>query len=98
MVGKIRIDQPELNFVDGDDSSQDQTGVGGPWLDILRDLFPFRINQANYNQINYTMTLDDVETMLGKARTATGADLAGGLRANGQPDQPRIGEWQAKAN
>jgi hypothetical protein len=47
IVGKVRIDQPELNFVDGDDSSQDQTGVGGPWLEILEDLFPFRINQAN---------------------------------------------------
>lgn len=46
VVGRLLIDQPELNFVDGDDDSEDQTGGGGPWLDILSELFPFTINSC----------------------------------------------------
>jgi hypothetical protein len=46
VVGRIRFDRPELNFVDGPDESQSQTGAGAPWLDMIRDLFPFRINRA----------------------------------------------------
>jgi hypothetical protein len=46
VVGKIRIAQPELNFADGDDQSEDQTGAGGPWLGMIQDLFPFDINSC----------------------------------------------------
>jgi hypothetical protein len=47
LVGRILIDKPELNFVDAPDAAQAQTGEGGPWLQIIRDLFPFKINRAN---------------------------------------------------
>jgi hypothetical protein len=48
VVGRIKFENPELNFVDSGsgDSSQGQTGEGGPWLQIIRDLFPFKINSA----------------------------------------------------
>jgi hypothetical protein len=46
LVGQMAIDQPELNFVDGEEAAEDQTGAGGPWLDIIDELFPFRINRA----------------------------------------------------
>ncbi len=46
LVGKIVIDQPELNFVDAPSESDSQTGAGGPWLQIIRDLFPFKINSC----------------------------------------------------
>jgi hypothetical protein len=46
LVGKIAIEKPELNFVDSDTEGEDQTGAGGPWLGIIRDLFPFKINSA----------------------------------------------------
>jgi hypothetical protein len=46
MVGQITMDQPELNFVDADNSAESQTGDGGPWLQIIEDLFPFKINRA----------------------------------------------------
>ncbi len=46
IVGRILIQQPELNFVDGPGADQSQTGAGGPWLQMIRDLFPFRINRA----------------------------------------------------
>jgi len=46
VVGKVSIEEPELNFVDGGDQADDQTGGGGPWLQMIRDLFPFKINSA----------------------------------------------------
>ncbi len=46
VVGRVAMKRPELNFVDGEDEAEDQTGAGGPWLDIIDELFPFRINRA----------------------------------------------------
>jgi hypothetical protein len=46
LVGEMSVDRPELNFVDGEDEAEDQTGAGGPWLEIIDELFPFRINRA----------------------------------------------------
>jgi hypothetical protein len=50
IVGRVAIEEPELNFVDSSDEAEDQTGVGGPWLDILQDLFPFKINSLHVNR------------------------------------------------
>src|SRR6185295_9290756 len=36
----------ELNFVDSSGEAEAQTGTGGPWLEMIRDLFPFKINRA----------------------------------------------------
>lgn len=56
IVGAVKIDQPELNFVDGgnDGGGQGgdgggQTGAGAPWLSIITDLFPFKINSVVVN-------------------------------------------------
>ncbi len=49
IVGRLLLERPELNFVDSSSESQDQTGVGGPWLQIIKDLFPFRINRTVIN-------------------------------------------------
>ena len=46
IVGRILIDEPELNFVDAPSAGESQTGAGGPWLEMIRDLFPFQINSA----------------------------------------------------
>ena len=46
LVGRIQMMQPELNFVDAPSDAETQTGVGGPWLQMIRDLFPFKINSA----------------------------------------------------
>jgi hypothetical protein len=46
VVGQVLMKRPELNFVDAPDPAQSQSGVGGPWLQIIRDLFPFKINRA----------------------------------------------------
>jgi hypothetical protein len=46
VVGRVSMDGPELNFVDAASESETQTGAGGPWLQLIQDLFPFSINQA----------------------------------------------------
>jgi hypothetical protein len=46
LVGMLMIQQPELNFVDAPNEGEAQTGGGGPWLQMIGDLFPFRINRA----------------------------------------------------
>lgn len=46
IVGEMLIDQPQLNFVDSPDEQTTQTGANTPWLQIIKDLFPFRINRA----------------------------------------------------
>ena len=46
VVGRVLMDQPEINFVDAPDDGDAQTGRGGPWLQMITDLFPFKINSA----------------------------------------------------
>jgi hypothetical protein len=46
VVGRVLMDQAELNFVDAPSEEEAQTGGGGPWLQIIKDLFPFKINSA----------------------------------------------------
>src|SRR5437899_926465 len=46
IVGRIRIVHPEMNFVDAPTEDEAQTGAGAPWLQMIRDLFPFKINSA----------------------------------------------------
>ncbi len=50
IVGQVAIEGAELNFVDGgtddDAGAADQTGAGGPWLEMIQDLFPFDINRV----------------------------------------------------
>ena len=50
VVGRVAMEKPELNFVDSAEEAEDQTGAGGPWLQILEDLFPFKINSLHVNQ------------------------------------------------
>jgi hypothetical protein len=45
-VGQVVMNQPEINFVAASDDSEAQTGAGGPWLQMLRDLFPFNLNSV----------------------------------------------------
>lgn len=45
-VGRMFLDRPQLNFVDSEDPSRAQTGAGGPWLEMIRDLSPFKVNSA----------------------------------------------------
>ncbi len=46
LVGRVLVEEPELNFVDAPADEEKQTGAGGPWLQMIRDLFPFKINRT----------------------------------------------------
>jgi hypothetical protein len=46
VVGRVVMERPEINFVDAPTEDEAQTGAGAPWLQIIRDLFPFKINSA----------------------------------------------------
>lgn len=46
LVGRVLMDQPEMNFVDAPGEGETQTGGGGPWLLVLKELFPFKLNSA----------------------------------------------------
>jgi len=44
--GRILMEKPRLNFVHGPSAEDTQTGVDQPWLSMIHDLFPFRIDKA----------------------------------------------------
>lgn len=46
VVGRVLMEQPDINFVDAPSEGEVQTGAGGPWLQMIGDLFPFKINRA----------------------------------------------------
>jgi hypothetical protein len=46
IVGRVVMQQPVINFVDAPSEQDSQSGAGGPWLQMIRDLFPFKINSA----------------------------------------------------
>lgn len=46
LVGRVLMEEPEINFVDAPAEGEEQTGTGAPWLQMIRDLFPFKINRA----------------------------------------------------
>jgi hypothetical protein len=46
IVARVLMRQPELNFVDAPSDGETQTGAGGPWLQMIRDLSPFTVNRA----------------------------------------------------
>lgn len=47
IVGRVVMEQPEINFVDAPTGEDSQSGAGAPWLQMIRDLFPFKINSAD---------------------------------------------------
>lgn len=50
IVGRMVMDQPEINFVDAPTQDNSQSGVGDPWLEMIRALFPFKINSAQIQE------------------------------------------------
>ena len=46
IVARVVMEQPEINFVDAPTAQESQSGAGGPWLQMIRDLSPFQINSA----------------------------------------------------
>jgi hypothetical protein len=45
LVGEIHAYQASVNFVKGESEEDSQTSIDKSWLDIVQELFPFRINR-----------------------------------------------------
>jgi hypothetical protein len=45
-VGEVWFDNPELNFVSGPGNTQQQSGTETDWRDIVKALFPIKINRV----------------------------------------------------
>jgi hypothetical protein len=50
VVGEAELFEPAINIVDSEDTQKRQTGEGGPWLRIVDDLFPLRIDKVAVHQ------------------------------------------------
>ena len=46
VVGRVLMVNPQVNFVDDPQAGNTETGAGGPWMKMLRDLFPFDLNRV----------------------------------------------------
>jgi hypothetical protein len=46
IVARVLMQQPELNFVDAPTEEESESGAGAPWLKMIRDLSPFKVNSA----------------------------------------------------
>jgi len=55
VVGKILLDTPQLNFVEGTNAADSQTGKNESWDKMLSSLFPFNFNrvQIDHGQIHF---------------------------------------------
>jgi hypothetical protein len=46
IVGRVLMVEPVVNFVQAKSDEESQIGGGGPWLQVIQELFPFDINRA----------------------------------------------------
>jgi hypothetical protein len=55
LVGEVAMDQAQLNFVKGERPNEDQTRIDKSWLEVVKDLFPFKINsfEIRNSQVRY---------------------------------------------
>lgn len=94
--GKITMAAPRLNFVDGPTEEESQTGAYEPWLGMLDQLFPFRIDKAEITngEVHFLAAhfeppvdvyLSEVEATLTNLSNAEGSvdPLIAGVRARG---------------
>jgi hypothetical protein len=45
LVGEVEVEGAQLNFAKGETKDQDQTKIDKSWVDVVQDLFPFKINR-----------------------------------------------------
>jgi hypothetical protein len=46
----VTIFNPQVNLVAGPDKSQSQLGISGIWIDVIKQLIPFRVNQIHIHE------------------------------------------------
>jgi hypothetical protein len=58
LVGEIHIYEGSLNFVKSEEERSSQTSIDDSWIQVVQDLFPFRINRFEIH--NGRVTFQDV--------------------------------------
>src|SRR5687767_6065845 len=55
LVAEVQLDHAQLNFVKGRTKDEDQTGIDKSWVEVVQDLFPFKINrfEIRESQVRY---------------------------------------------
>ena len=55
LVGEVELDRAQLNFAKGETKEQDQTKIDRSWMNVVQDLFPFKINRFEIrdSQVHY---------------------------------------------
>jgi len=55
LVGEVVLDHAQLNFAKGERKEEDQTHIDRSWVDVVQDLFPFKINRFEIrdSQVHY---------------------------------------------
>jgi hypothetical protein len=55
LVGEVEFTRAELNFAKGESREQDQTRIDKSWVEVVQDLFPFKINrfEIKESQVRY---------------------------------------------
>lgn len=62
VVGRVRLDEPQVNFVASKSDAASQDGSDEPWLAILHSLFPFKINSCVINDGSIHFRTYDADT------------------------------------
>lgn len=87
LVGRVLMEEPELNIVDAGSEAETQTGTGAPWLGVIRDLSPFKINSATIRNgtvhFRSYMTEKPVDVYLSKVEASI--DNLGNIRDETTP-------------
>jgi hypothetical protein len=55
LVAEVEAHHAQLNFVRGESKAEDQTGIDRSWVDVVEDLFPFKVNRFEIfdSQVRY---------------------------------------------
>lgn len=55
LVAEVELDRAQLNFAKGERKEEDQTHIDRSWVDVVQDLFPFKINRFEIrdSQVHY---------------------------------------------
>ncbi len=97
VVGEVSMQEPKLNFVSGPTETETQTGKEVAWDEMLKSLFPFRLNRLELKQAQihfqnqystppvdiYLEDISAVATNLSNARD-TSRELPAGVEASGR--------------
>ncbi len=96
LVGEVVLEQPQLNFVDGEAADDSQTGEGVDWRDQLEALVPFTLNELRVVDGQLSFRNFDTDPQVHVYANAINASLYN-LTNTGDREQGRVATFEGKA-